>query len=595
VEQFVVSARKYRPEVFGDVVGQEHVTNTLRSALAHNHLAHSFLFCGPRGVGKTTCARILAKAVNCEDLQPNGDPCNACSSCRSFNEGKSLNIFELDAASNNGVEDIRSLIERLRFVPQQGKRSVYIIDEVHMLSTAAFNAFLKTLEEPPEHALFILATTEKHKILPTILSRCQKFDFKRIKADTAAEMLAHVAHHEGVAYEYEALHLVGVKADGAMRDALSIFDQLVNASAGKITLQLVQENLNVLDDSFYFQLLTAMQAGDHHQMLVHLNTIIERGFEPAKVLTGLIELFRDLLVAADEGTMALLEVPESRQEAYQEWAQALGGNLVLNALNLCSEAEQKLYNATSPRFLVELTLVKLAHLEQALDLSQASPSDNGQAEKKKPRGEAVNAGSNQPAQGNSTNGNAAQNDSPGPAAADASPATAAAGDGLRIPASLEAVEQWAGADEAGRQATSKAGRPAEPTAEPPSQPIDAQAFEAAYEELLAQLAAEKPSLHAILKERNFRIEANQWVQAVANEASEQLVQQHRDRMVAFMRKQLNNPSLILQTEVNTDLRKHERNDNRALTKEQLKQRLEQQHPILIELERRFNTRIDYDF
>jgi DNA polymerase-3 subunit gamma/tau len=363
---YIVSARKYRPSTFASVVGQEHITQTLKSAILLDQLAHAFLFSGPRGVGKTTCARILAKAINCEALGPDGEPCNACESCRAYNEGKSINIHELDAASNNSVEDIRSLIEQTRYVPANGKRSVYIIDEVHMLSQSAFNAFLKTLEEPPPHVLFILATTEKHKILPTILSRCQKFDFRRIRVEDIARHLEDISKQEGVEYEYAALQQIALKADGALRDALSLYDQLVSYAAGKLSFARVLENLNILDYDYYFRAVELMEGAQHPALLLLLEEIVDRGFEAKDFLTGLLEHFRNLLICQTPETVALLETSENVQARYQEQCSRLSATWLLNAFHLCSEAEQKLRLAGNARLLVELTLIKLAHLQQAI-------------------------------------------------------------------------------------------------------------------------------------------------------------------------------------------------------------------------------------
>ncbi|MCL4103819.1 UNVERIFIED_CONTAM: hypothetical protein GTU68_029136 [Idotea baltica] len=334
-----------------------------------DQLAHAFLFSGPRGVGKTTCARILAKAINCTDLGEDGEPCNACSSCQTFNEGRSLNIHELDAASNNSVDDIRKIIEQVRYVPTSGKKSVFIIDEVHMLSSAAFNAFLKTLEEPPAHAVFILATTEKHKILPTILSRVQKFDFRRIKVNSVAEHLQHICEKEEIQFEFEALQLIGLKADGALRDALSIFDQIVSYSHRNITYGIVLENLQVLDYDYFFKVVDLMMEQNHEDMLVLLHEVIENGFEAKKFLTGLVEHFRNLLISKTPKTMGLLETSDNVKKRYMEQIKAVEPTLLLNAFNLSSQSEQGLKNATNPRLAIELCLIKLAHLKSAITLA----------------------------------------------------------------------------------------------------------------------------------------------------------------------------------------------------------------------------------
>ncbi|MEL6254327.1 MAG: DNA polymerase III subunit gamma/tau [Bacteroidota bacterium] len=368
MSNYVVSARKYRPDTFASVVGQAHVTHTLKSAILLDQLAHAFLFSGPRGVGKTTCARILAKAINCENLQPDGEPCNACESCLSYNQGKSINIHELDAASNNSVDDIRNLIEQTRYVPANGKKSVYIIDEVHMLSQAAFNAFLKTLEEPPEHVLFILATTEKHKILPTILSRVQKFDFRRIKVDDIAKHLERICKEEGIEYEFAALQQIALKADGALRDGLSLFDQLVSFTGKKLSFDAVLENLNILDYDYYFQAVEKIAAKDHSSLLLLLEEIMERGFEPKDFIVGLTIHFRNLLVCLDPKTVSLLETSENVKERYQEQSASMSPGFLLNAFNLCSESEKEARYATHPRLKVELALIKLAHLSEAMQI-----------------------------------------------------------------------------------------------------------------------------------------------------------------------------------------------------------------------------------
>lgn len=369
MSNYIVSARKYRPGTFASVVGQQHVTNTLKSAILLDQLAHAYLFSGPRGVGKTTCARILAKAINCSHLKEDGEPCNECESCRSYNDGKSINIHELDAASNNSVDDIRNLIEQTRYVPANGTRSVYIIDEVHMLSAQAFNAFLKTLEEPPAHVLFILATTEKHKILPTILSRVQKFDFRRIKVDDIAGHLEYISKEEQVEFEFAALQQIALKADGALRDALSLYDQLVSYTNGHVTFQKVLENLNILDYEYYFRAIDLMQAENHSGLLLLLDEIITNGFEAKDVVIGLTEHFRNLIICQDPQTLKLLETSDQVKNQYQRQSQSANSSFLLNAFHLCSEAEQQSRTANHPRLIVELLLIKLAHLTQAINVA----------------------------------------------------------------------------------------------------------------------------------------------------------------------------------------------------------------------------------
>ncbi|MCS7076739.1 MAG: DNA polymerase III subunit gamma/tau [Bacteroidia bacterium] len=370
MERYVVSARKYRPSTFDSVVGQSHITKTLRNAIKNNTLAHSFLFCGPRGVGKTTCARILAKTINCHQLTPQIEACNMCSSCVSFNQGTNLNIFELDAASNNSVEDIRNLIEQTRIPPQDGKYRIFIVDEVHMLSTAAFNAFLKTLEEPPSHAIFILATTEKHKILPTILSRCQKFDFKRIEIKDITEQLARIAEKENIQYEPEALHVIAQKADGGMRDALSIFDQLSNFTERNLTYSAVIQNLHVLDYTVFFQITDAILSQNHTQTLLLFNDILQNGFDAHHFLNGLIAHWRDLLLAQSEESLKVLELSEQAKKKYITTAQNIDTEYLLNAINVCANAEAQYKNSANPRILVELTLIKLCYLKNAIETAK---------------------------------------------------------------------------------------------------------------------------------------------------------------------------------------------------------------------------------
>lgn len=362
MENYIVSARKYRPSTFDSVIGQKALTTTLKNAILTQKLAHAYLFCGPRGVGKTTCARIFAKTINCLHLTPEGEACNECESCRAFNEQRSYNIHELDAASNNSVDDIRSLIEQVRIPPQIGKYKVYIIDEVHMLSPSAFNAFLKTLEEPPHHAIFILATTEKHKILPTILSRCQTYDFNRIGVNDIVEHLQYVAQKENIHTEPEALNIIAQKADGGMRDALSIFDQLVSFTQGNVTYQQVINSLNVLDYEFYFKMTDILLQNKVSDAILLLNEILNKGFDGNHFINGLGSHFRDLLVSRDAVTLPLLEVADNVKQRYHEQAMRCEPKILYRAMKLCSDCDLNYRISKNKRLLVEITLIQLAQL-----------------------------------------------------------------------------------------------------------------------------------------------------------------------------------------------------------------------------------------
>ena len=362
MENYIVSARKYRPSTFDSVIGQRALTTTLKNAIVSGKLAHAYLFCGPRGVGKTTCARIFAKTINCQHLSADGEACNECESCMAFNEQRSYNIFELDAASNNSVDDIRNLIEEVLIPPQIGKYKVYIIDEVHMLSAAAFNAFLKTLEEPPKHAIFILATTEKHKLLPTILSRCQIYDFNRIGVNDIIEHLQYVAAKEGVKAEPDALMVIAQKADGGMRDALSIFDQVVSFTQGNITYKSAIDNLNVLDYEYYFQLTDMLLTNKVSDALLLFNTVLQKGFDGNHFITGLASHFRDLLVSKDASTLSLLEVSDDVKLKYRNQALNCSPRFLFKAMKLCNDCDLNYRTSKNKRLLVELTLIECAQL-----------------------------------------------------------------------------------------------------------------------------------------------------------------------------------------------------------------------------------------
>jgi len=379
MENFIVSARKYRPQNFNTVVGQSHITTTLKNAILNQHLAHAFLFCGPRGVGKTTCARILAKTINCTNITKEGEACNQCESCVSFEKGASLNIHELDAASNNSVDDIRTLVEQVRFAPQAGKYKVYIVDEVHMLSTSAFNAFLKTLEEPPPYAIFILATTEKHKILPTILSRCQIFDFKRIVPEDTVKHLEEIVEKEHIKAERNALQLIAQKSEGCMRDALSILDKIVSFSNGALTYENTLEHLNILDEGYFFKLLTHLTEQDLTSAMLLYDEINQKGFEGDTVLYGMAAFIRNILVCKDKASAHLLESIEGWRDQYLAAADKIGTPYLVSALNILNESEIQFKMARNKRLHVELALIKLNFLQQAIELSM----EDGQLVKKK--------------------------------------------------------------------------------------------------------------------------------------------------------------------------------------------------------------------
>ena len=379
MENFIVSARKYRPQNFNTVVGQSHITTTLKNAILNQHLAHAFLFCGPRGVGKTTCARILAKTINCTNITKEGEACNQCESCVSFEKGASLNIHELDAASNNSVDDIRTLVEQVRFAPQAGKYKVYIVDEVHMLSTSAFNAFLKTLEEPPPYAIFILATTEKHKILPTILSRCQIFDFKRIVPEDTVKHLEEIVEKEHIKAERNALQLIAQKSEGCMRDALSILDKIVSFSNGALTYDNTLEHLNILDEGYFFKLLTHLTEQDLTNAMLLYDEINQKGFEGDTVLYGMAAFIRNILVCKDKASAHLLESIEGWRDQYLAAAEKVGTPYLVSALNILNESEIQFKMARNKRLHVELALIKLNFLQQAIELSM----EDGQLVKKK--------------------------------------------------------------------------------------------------------------------------------------------------------------------------------------------------------------------
>ena len=476
MSDFIVSARKYRPATFASVVGQKHITSTLKNAIERGQLAHAYLFCGPRGVGKTTCARIFAKAINC--LNPNGsEACNECESCRSFNEGRSLNIHELDAASNNSVEDIRTLIEQVRIIPQVGRYSVFIIDEVHMLSAAAFNAFLKTLEEPPEHAIFILATTEKHKIIPTILSRCQIYDFNRIRVEDGVEYLKYIASQEGIAADEESLNLIAQKADGGMRDALSMFDKAVSFCGKALDYRNVAQTLNVLDYDTYFSVTEMLLAGNYVDTLVTFDSVLSRGFSGQTFMAGLNRHMRDLLMAKRPETLRLIEMTGTLLERYRTQAGACSVEFLFGAISCLTELDGKIRQSSNQRLLVELGLMKIAGLGQKKNDSLTSsgeyplptltPRTAGPASAAAPAAAGQPAAATAQSAGITATGNPATNapatsasgNPAAPASATAQPAAQAAGAATAPPSA---------ATSAAMPAASPAGRPAAGTSAGPA-------------------------------------------------------------------------------------------------------------------------------
>ncbi len=588
MEGFVVSARKYRPATFDSVVGQSHVTNTLKNAIKMGQLAHAFLFSGPRGVGKTTCARILAKAINCMNPPADGEACNECESCTTFNEGRSLNIHELDAASNNSVEDIRKIIDQVRYVPAVGKKSVFIIDEVHMLSSAAFNAFLKTLEEPPAHAIFILATTEKHKILPTILSRVQKFDFKRIKVDAIADHLKTICEKEGIEFDYDGLQLIGLKADGGLRDALSILDQIISFSDRNVSYQVVLDNLNVLDHAYYFKAVEMMLKADHEGLLLMLNEVIDLGFEVKDFIVGLTEHFRNLLVARTPKTVGLLEISDNVKKQYMKQVNDVNATLLLNAFNLASTSEQAMRNAANPRLHVELVLMKLAYLDKAISLAVDS--------EKKKTSERVNQKdlSVSPPQAVS----AAVPKKGGVVTADGEVLEAYEGNivkkakvfkgGFKLPKNFDEIDQHVQQD----KELSAEDEVEDFVEYDTNVNITKKDFDAAYSSLLNHLNEEgKFRITSLLRKDAYRLDHNRWIQSVPSEVVKRQLEDER-MVLEYMRERTGVGNLLLNLEIvalptNPD-------DVRPFTTEEKLDQMLSSNPLLRDFMRRFDTAVKYD-
>ena len=580
MENFIVSARKYRPASFDMVIGQDSITNTLKSAIKNKHLAQAYLFCGPRGVGKTTCARIFAKNINCSNLGDNSEACDKCESCLSFNSLRSFNIHELDAASNNKVEDIRSLNDQVRIPPQIGKYSIYIIDEVHMLTSSAFNAFLKTLEEPPSHAIFILATTEKHKIIPTILSRCQIFDFNRIKIEDIVSRLMYVAKNEGISAGEEALHIIGQKADGALRDALSIFDQIVSLSGKTITYKDVIENLNVLDYEYYFKSIDGAMIGDVSSVLLTFNEILEKGFDGHNFISGLNSYLRDLLVSKDESTLRLLEATPAVKQRYLQQTGKCPVDFLFRALEIGTNCDLTYKNSKNPRLHVELSLIRLCRL-------MGEPLET--FEKKKPDPKQVN---NQ------------EEDMPLPSKSEIirQEIQIAEKKVERLEMTLgkhDPVTEKPSKTFSIREIISEDNKPLEKPSEKtdptvaetknePKSEFTADAFEAAWHDFMDQLKGEGARIISMFKSIKPEVENDQTIKIHLNNAAQKdtFIQNYKQKLITF----LGNRFILSEIDIETTVDLSETNEI-LYTDEQKYNYLFTKYPVLKEMKKTFNLDI----
>jgi len=533
MEDFVVSARKYRPSTFKSVVGQGAIVNTLKNAIANHHLAQTFLFCGQRGVGKTSCARILAKTINCMNLGPDTEACNQCESCKSFNDGRSLNIHELDAASNNSVDDIRGLIEQVRFAPQLGKYKVYIIDEVHMLSTSAFNAFLKTLEEPPAHAIFILATTEKHKIIPTILSRCQIFDFKRIQLKDIAEHLAYIATQEVITADPEALHIIAEKSEGSMRDALSIFDQQVSFAGKDLTYKKVIENLNILDYDYYFKVTDAILTNDVPSALLIFDEILNNGFDGHLFISGMGDHFRNLIVAVNPKTAVLLEKGGQLKEKYMFQSANFAETILFDGLSILNQADVSYKMAVNQRLLVELTLMKLCYMTLAKSetpVATAPKVTPAVAPKTAPAAPIA------PKVAPTVQAAPKASEQPKPEYKPAPPAQSAPQPEKK--GSFLSMNKMIG--------DTPKPKASEAVVELPAQPLDMELLEKSWFIYNEQIKTNKPALNSILGQvmlKKSEEKVSGFEITVSSTVQQQAIEEDRGNMLNFFRKELNNPTV----------------------------------------------------
>lgn len=549
MENFVVSARKYRPSTFESVIGQEHITQTLRNAIRSNKLAHAFLFCGPRGVGKTTCARILAKTINCQNLTADTEACNECESCKSFDANAAFNIYELDAASNNSVDDIRALVEQVRYAPQGAKYKIYIIDEVHMLSAAAFNAFLKTLEEPPPYAKFILATTERHKILPTILSRCQVFDFHRITIEHAVTQLKKICASEGINAEDEALHMIALKADGAMRDALSIFDRIVGYTGKQLTYQEVIGNLNILDYDYYFQSVKHMLNKDVAGFFLLFDSVLQKGFDPLHFISGLSDHIRNLMVCKFPSTVKLLEMAPSQANRFMEQSGETPAALLMNALNLLSKCEIDYKSSKNPRLHIELTLLKLCHIQSVLDLQ----SEIADLKKKTPESTVTARVTAEPEPARTTPELSTKKESdiqPKLTQRPSPPPIPGITENKSVQSKLEKLRSHA--SEKNEHIAIPVGQILETEARQPKLPLDTNRFGDAWKQYLQKLEQErKMNLISILKQASFSVVNDTLVELTLGSKHEQeLFEDDRISIIPFLRGLLQQPGLEIQVVLN---------------------------------------------
>ncbi len=588
MENFIVSARKYRPATFDTVVGQASITSTLKNAIKTDHLAQAFLFCGPRGVGKTTCARILAKTINCFNITENIEACDECESCKSFNEGHSLNIYELDAASNNSVEDVRNLIEQVRFAPQLGTHKVYIIDEVHMLSTAAFNAFLKTLEEPPKHAIFILATTEKHKIIPTILSRCQIFDFNRIQIEDIASHLQNIAVKENITAEADALHIVAQKADGALRDALSIFDQIVSFSGNNISYQNVIDNLNILDYDYYFKLTDALFKKDVSSCLLNFNVILNKGFDGHNFINGLAEHFRNLLVCQDTQTVQLLEVGDNIKEKYIEQAKTGNTELYIEFLNIVSKADVSYKSSKNHRLLVEVTLMQLCsagneHEKKKPIINLPFRNRQNNTQKVEIQG---NVKQQLPVEPQPTNYKKSTQEKAAVIEEKPSPEYSPK---PNVSLNLKSNLNFTGAISIKGNTQNKEATTAEETlAKKPTEPFTIEAFESKWKEFKHSLEiAGKYSLANIFEETP-EVNNNEIHLTLENKALSEEFNAHKTEVLDFLRKELNNYDINITTSINKDL-----TTKKAYTPQEKFMKMSEKNPHVIQLAKMLDGDIGY--